>query len=85
MEKLLLRPIEVAEVLGLGRSKVYELIGNWTIPAIKIGSSVRVPATALQEWVLSKAIEPVSDGSRGSGMTAAAMDYAARGKKLKPH
>src|SRR5688572_23033797 len=51
MEKLLLRPSEVAELLGIGRSKSYELIGSGLIPSIRIGTSVRVPLDSLRAWI----------------------------------
>jgi len=51
MEKLLLRPVEAAEAIGIGRSKMYELLGSGAIPSIRIGSSVRVPVEALREWI----------------------------------
>ena len=47
----LLRRAEVAIFLGIGRTKVYELIARGTVPSIRIGGSVRVPADALREWV----------------------------------
>lgn len=51
MEKLLLRPTEAAEVIGLGRSKMYELLAKGIVPSIRIGKSVRVPVAALRNWV----------------------------------
>jgi excisionase family DNA binding protein len=54
MEKQLLRPVEAANLLGLGRSKTYELMKSGEIPSIRIGKSVRVPAKALSEWIDSK-------------------------------
>lgn len=48
---LLLRPEEAAKVLGLGRTKVYKLIGSGELRSVKIGSSRRVSATALAEFV----------------------------------
>ena len=51
MEKLLYRPTEVADLLGIGRSKTYELIGSGVMPSIRIGSSVRVPADSLRAWL----------------------------------
>ena len=51
MERLLLRPHEAAELLGLGRSTVYELIASGAIPSITIGRSRRVPLEALRAWV----------------------------------
>ena len=51
MERLLLRPHEAAELLGLCRSTVYELIASGAIPSITIGKSRRVPLEALRAWV----------------------------------
>ena len=50
-DRLLLRPLEVAHTLGIGRSKAYELIGAGVLPSVKIGGSVRVPVDALRAWV----------------------------------
>src|SRR5262249_37086658 len=58
MDKLLLRPIEAAEILGMGRSRLYALLKDGTIPCIRIGGSVRISVSALQEWV-----ERLSEGS----------------------
>lgn len=54
MDKLLLRPVEVAETLGIGRSKAYELIGSGVIPSIRIGSSVRVTSEGLRAWIAAQ-------------------------------
>jgi excisionase family DNA binding protein len=54
MEKLLLRPTETAELLGLGKSKTYDLIAKGQIPSVRIGKSVRVPADKLREWVAAQ-------------------------------
>ncbi len=52
MERLLLRPIEVAEVLGLSKNMVYESLKRGDIPgAIRIGRAVRVSRRALEEWI----------------------------------
>jgi excisionase family DNA binding protein len=51
MERMLLKPTEAAEVIGLGRSKTYELISKGLIPSVRIGKSVRVPVAALRNWV----------------------------------
>ena len=57
MDKLLLRPIEAAEAIGIGRSKVYELLASGELPSIRIGSSVRVPIDRLRESIDRKSIE----------------------------
>jgi prophage regulatory protein len=51
MEKLLLRPEEVAQTLGIGRSRAYALLADGTLPSIRIGRSLRVPGTALKAWI----------------------------------
>jgi excisionase family DNA binding protein len=57
MERLLLRPAEAAEALGLGRSKVYELLSSGLLPAVRIGHALRVPAGALRDWVARQTAE----------------------------
>ncbi len=49
--RMLLRPVEVAEVLGICRSKAYELIKAGELPSIRIGCSVRVPIDQLRAWI----------------------------------
>ena len=51
MEKMLLKPLEAAQTLGIGRTKIYELIACGEIPSIRIGRSVRVPVYALRKWI----------------------------------
>ena len=58
MEKLLYKPSEAAEVLGFGRSKIYELIAAGTMPSIRVGGSIRVPVDQLRDWVNRKATDP---------------------------
>jgi excisionase family DNA binding protein len=51
LEKILLRPSEAAEVIGVSRARAYELIAKGVIPSMRIGSSLRVPVEALRAWV----------------------------------
>ncbi len=51
MDKLLYTPVEAARVLGIGRSKVNELLGAGELTSVRIGACRRIPATALQEFV----------------------------------
>jgi excisionase family DNA binding protein len=48
---LLLRPSEAAELIGVGRTRIYALIGGGVIPSLRIGRSVRVPADGLKDWI----------------------------------
>lgn len=50
-ERLLLKPEEAAEVLGIGRSKLYELLAGGEIESVRIGSSRRVPMKGLHDYV----------------------------------
>ncbi|MGI8825587.1 MAG: helix-turn-helix transcriptional regulator [Chloroflexota bacterium] len=54
MEKLLLTAEEVAQALGIGRTKVFELLAHNTLPRVRIGRSVRIPADAVRSWVASQ-------------------------------
>jgi excisionase family DNA binding protein len=51
VDKLLLTAEEAAEVLGIGRSKVYELIASHRLQSVKIGASRRIPADAVAAFV----------------------------------
>jgi excisionase family DNA binding protein len=51
MDKLLLKPAEVSELTGMGKSKTYELIAAGILPSVRIGRLVRVPADKLRRWV----------------------------------
>lgn len=46
-----LRPTEVAQTLGIGRSKTYELLASGALPSVRIGGSIRVPVEALNAWM----------------------------------
>jgi excisionase family DNA binding protein len=50
-ERLLLRPAEAADAIGVSRARAYELIAAGVIPHIKIGTSIRVPVDALRAWI----------------------------------
>jgi excisionase family DNA binding protein len=51
MEPMLLRAEEVAKVLGLGRSKVFEMLRANELPVVRIGRSIRVPVAQLERWI----------------------------------
>jgi excisionase family DNA binding protein len=50
-QRLLLRIPEVAETLGIGRTKIYEMIATGELPTIRVGRAVRISVTALQKWI----------------------------------
>jgi excisionase family DNA binding protein len=51
IEQLLFRPDEAAQRLGIGRTKVYELMARGELRSVKIGAARRVSATALADFV----------------------------------
>ena len=52
--RLLLRPEEGAEAIGVSRARFYELMAAGHIKSIKIGRSRRVPITELNNWIAAE-------------------------------
>ena len=50
-DALLLDSREVARLLGIGRTKAFQLMARQTIPTVHIGRCARVPLAALQVWI----------------------------------
>lgn len=51
MRRLLLTVRETAEVLGVSRSKAYELLDRGALRSVYIDGCRRVPAAAVEEYV----------------------------------
>lgn len=51
VDKVLYKPTEVAEAIGVSRARAYDLIARGVIPSIRLGASIRVPVVQLREWV----------------------------------
>ncbi len=51
MERLLLTPEETAEMLGIGRTQVYELMRLGLIESVKIHGCRRIPTEAVHDYV----------------------------------
>lgn len=49
--KRLLTIREAAQVLGVGRTTVYELIANDELEVVHIGRSARIPTAAVDEFI----------------------------------
>ena len=60
MEKLLLNTTEVAELLGVGRNRVYELIYSGQLASAKLGRTRRIPVSTVRAYVESLCEEGVS-------------------------
>ena len=52
---MLLRPEEAAKMLGLSRSKVFQMLAAGELPVVRIGRSVRLPSDELRVWIRRKA------------------------------
>jgi excisionase family DNA binding protein len=62
MESILLRLEEVAELLGLGRTKVSEMLAAGDLPTVRIGRCVRVPRRELERWVQGRITKASEEG-----------------------
>ena len=50
-DPLLLTPTEAARALGIGRSKLYELLQDGVLESVHIGACRRIPTDALTDFV----------------------------------
>lgn len=60
-DRILYKPAEVGEAIGVSRARAYELIAAGVIPSIRIGVSVRVPVEALRAWVAEQMAARAAD------------------------
>ena len=58
IQRSLLRVAEAAQVLGISRSKTYELIAEGRLPVVRVGASVRVPKERLEAWISANTVDP---------------------------
>jgi excisionase family DNA binding protein len=63
--KLLLTTTEAAQALGIGRSKLYELIRTGAVESVLIGSCRRVPAVSVVKYV--EALRAATSGPHHHG------------------
>jgi len=52
MDALLYRPEEGAQMLGVSRATLFELLSTGELESVKIGRSRRIPRAALEDYVL---------------------------------
>lgn len=58
MDKLLLKPTEAASVLGIGRTKLFELLASGDLESVRIGNCRRVPRDAVEAFLVRLRSEP---------------------------
>jgi excisionase family DNA binding protein len=51
---------ETAIILGIGKTKVYELMATEGLPKVKFGTAVRIPVKELQEWLSQREREDIA-------------------------
>ena len=44
---------EVAEYLGVGKNRIYELLNNQTLKGFRIGSTWKISRMALEEYIMN--------------------------------
>ena len=49
--ELLVSPVEAARRLGIGRTRMFALIGSGQVESVKVGRLRRVPVAALDDYV----------------------------------
>ena len=69
--KLLYRPTEAAESLGVSRARLYQLLAAGELGSVKIGVSRRIPAADLLAYVSRLRGEPATNGHREPAQTQA--------------
>jgi excisionase family DNA binding protein len=62
LERLMLRPAEFAEAIGVSRSKGYEILGQGDVASVKVGSCVRVPVSEVKRWIERQLAERAEAG-----------------------
>lgn len=50
-EPLLIRVEDAARMIGVGRTRMFELVWSNQIPSVRIGRSVRIPRERLLRWI----------------------------------
>lgn len=49
--KEMLRPSDIASLMGLTTGRIYQLISAGVIPATRVGGALRIPREAWERWV----------------------------------
>lgn len=78
MEQLY-RVEQVAELMQLGRTRIYEMIARGELRSIRVGSARRIPESALAEWL--DRVSEESDGSDLGPKVAASVRWAKAGPR----
>ena len=50
----LMRPADVAPLLGVTTGRIYQLIAAGLLPSVRIGRAIRIPRATWEEWLREK-------------------------------
>jgi excisionase family DNA binding protein len=69
----LLKPADVAPALGVRPRRIYQLISERRLPAVRVGGAIRLPRAAWEAWLqrtseaaLASLRDAESSGTRGT-------------------
>lgn len=51
VERLALRPQEMARTLGVGRTTAYQMLRSGEIRSIRVGNAIIVPVREIESWL----------------------------------
>lgn len=55
MQSVTISVTEAAQYIGIGKNRVYNLLHDKKIPAIRLGKNYRIPKKSLDDWLYSEA------------------------------
>ena len=70
--KLVYSVIEMAELLGIGRSTAYELLRSGTVPSLRLGRRIVVPKLALSRFLAECAYQNPDEAEAQPGKSVTA-------------
>ena len=76
-EPLLLDSREVAYLLGIGRTKAFQMMSTGQLPVVRIGRCARVPRSGLDSWILERTSIGLGGELANPGQVAAVLERAA--------
>ncbi len=74
----MLRPADVAKRLGLTVNRIYQLIADQVVPAVRVGGAIRIPRAAWEEWLRGRSEEALASLRRAADKCAARGDRSGR-------
>ena len=75
-EQQLLKPADLAPLIGVSLSRVYQLISSGVLPSIRMAGAIRVPRAAWDRWLADqgeralRAVKPELAGHGGPNQVA---------------